>query len=216
MSRSTAKKSRSSSSKVCYTELNQSRRRRRKHHLKSEFALFQTSSVKQATKNVQISVLQHCCKTSWIALLHVLPATNSYCRLWIVAAERRQGVQNSSTFYNKICPCCLFERPKLFNSKWQRNSRVLHDSRVILSHWSEVSNQICCKTGLIWVIKPATSFFNFFCSNFAKHVARLCQCPFHCSLISSLSIRQMFANFFWSWILKDCIWVQKKKKKTVV
>ena len=64
LSRSTAKKSRSSSSKVCYTEFNQSRQRQRKHHLKSEFALFQTSSVKRATKQVQISVLQHCCKTS--------------------------------------------------------------------------------------------------------------------------------------------------------
>ena len=217
MSRSTTKKSRSSSSKVCYTELNQSRRRRRKHHLKSEFALFQTSWVKRANKKVQISVLQHCYKTSWIALSHVLPATNSFCRLWIVAAERiDREYRIVLLFTTKSVHAACLSDPNLFNSKWQRNSRVLHDSRVILSHWSEVSNQICCKTGLIWVIKPPTSFFNFFCSNFAKHVARLCQCPFHCSLISSLSIRQMFANFFWSWILKDCVLVQEKKKKTVV
>ena len=35
-------------------------------------------------------------------------------------------------------------------------------------------------------------------------------------IIPTCSIRQMLAFFFWSWILKDCIEVQKKKKKVHV
>ena len=30
----------------------------------------------------------------------------------------------------------------------------------------------CCKTGLMWVVKRATSLFNSFCSNVARQVAR--------------------------------------------
>ena len=33
------------------------------------------------------------------------------------------------------------------------------------------------------------------------------------ALIWSYLIRKMLAIFFWSWILKDCIEVQEKKKK---
>ena len=36
-----------------------------------------------------------------------------------------------------------------------------------------VNNLICCKTGLMWVVKRATSLFNSFCSNNARQVARL-------------------------------------------
>ena len=35
-----------------------------------------------------------------------------------------------------------------------------------------VNNPICCKTGLMWVVKRATSLFNSFCNNVAKQVAR--------------------------------------------
>ena len=35
-----------------------------------------------------------------------------------------------------------------------------------------VYNLICCKTGLMWVVKRATSLFNSFRSNLAKQVAR--------------------------------------------
>ena len=37
-----------------------------------------------------------------------------------------------------------------------------------------VNSLICCKTGLMWVEKRATSLFNPFCSNVAKQVARFC------------------------------------------
>ena len=37
---------------------------------------------------------------------------------------------------------------------------------------SNLFNLICCETGLIWVVKRATSLFNSFCSNVAKQVAR--------------------------------------------
>ena len=67
---------------------------------------------KRATKNVQL-VLQHCCKTSWKAMVRVLPLTF-----------------------------------KPFN------------------------NMICCKTGLVWVVKRATSLFNSFCSKVARQVVR--------------------------------------------
>ena len=33
-----------------------------------------------------------------------------------------------------------------------------------------VNNLICCKTGLIWVVKRATSLFNSFCRNVARQV----------------------------------------------
>ena len=36
------------------------------------------------------------------------------------------------------------------------------------------------------------------------------------ALIPSRSIRKMLANFFWSWVLTDCIKVQEKKKKIAV
>ena len=36
------------------------------------------------------------------------------------------------------------------------------------------------------------------------------------ALIPCRSIRQMLAIFFWSWVLKDCIKVQLKKKKIAV
>ena len=68
---------------------------------------------KRATKNVQL-VLQDCCKTSWIAMLRVLPTM-----------------------------------------------------------FKPVNNLICCKTGLMWVVKRATSLFNSFRSNLAKQVARV-------------------------------------------
>ena len=55
---------------------------------------------KRATKNVQL-VLQHCCKTSWIAMLYVLPPV-----------------------------------------------------------FKPVNKLICCKTGLMWVVKRAISLFN--------------------------------------------------------
>ena len=61
-----------------------------------------------------------------------------------------QKVEISSTFCNKICICCSFYWPKanLFCDKWC-NSRIWHDSRVILSNRRQYSrNFICRKTGL--------------------------------------------------------------------
>ena len=44
--------------------------------------------------------------------------------------------------------------------------------RVLSLTLKPVSNLICCKTGLMWVVKRATSLFNSFCSNVARQVAR--------------------------------------------
>ena len=75
----------------------------------SQFAY--KASVKRATKNIQL-VMQHYCKTSWKAMLCVLP---------------------------------LSSKP--------------------------VNNLICCRTGLMWVVKRGTWPRNSFCSNVANQVA---------------------------------------------
>ena len=43
-----------------------------------------------------------------------------------------------------------------------------------------VNNLICCKTGLMWVVKRASSLFNPFCSNVARQV-------FYCPLYRTLT-----------------------------
>ena len=53
--------------------------------------------------------------------------------------------------------------------------------------FASCSNPICFKTGLVWVVKRATSLFNWLCSNVAKQVARF-RGPFYrtfrCNTIS--------------------------------
>ena len=44
--------------------------------------------------------------------------------------------------------------------------------RVLPPTFKPINNLICCKTGLMWVVKRATLLFNLFCSNVAKQVAR--------------------------------------------
>ena len=44
--------------------------------------------------------------------------------------------------------------------------------RVLPNTFKPVNNLVCCKTGLMWVVKRATSLFNSFCSNVARQVAR--------------------------------------------
>ena len=43
--------------------------------------------------------------------------------------------------------------------------------RVLLAAFKPVNNLICCKTGLMWVVKRATSLFNWFCSNDGRKFA---------------------------------------------
>ena len=43
--------------------------------------------------------------------------------------------------------------------------------RVLPPMVKPVNNMIFCKTGLMWVVKRATSLFNSFCSNVARQVA---------------------------------------------
>ena len=42
--------------------------------------------------------------------------------------------------------------------------------RVLPLMFKSVNNLIYCKTGLMWIVKRATSLFNSFCSNDARHV----------------------------------------------
>ena len=44
--------------------------------------------------------------------------------------------------------------------------------RVLPRTFKPVNNLICCKTGLMWVVKRATSLFNSFSSSVARQVAR--------------------------------------------
>ena len=41
---------------------------------------------------------------------------------------------------------------------------------VLPAVFKSVNNLICCKRGLMWIAKRATSLFNSFCSNDARHV----------------------------------------------
>ena len=43
--------------------------------------------------------------------------------------------------------------------------------RVLPNTFKPVNNLICCKTGLMWGVKRATSLFNSFFSHVAKQVA---------------------------------------------
>ena len=44
--------------------------------------------------------------------------------------------------------------------------------RVLPPTFKPVNNLICCKTGLMWVVKRAISLFNSFCSSVARLVRR--------------------------------------------
>ena len=44
--------------------------------------------------------------------------------------------------------------------------------RVLPVTFKPVNNLICCKTGLMWLVKRATSLYNSFCSNVSRQVRR--------------------------------------------
>ena len=75
-------------------------------------------------------------------------------------------------FKNQIWPLfkinILQSRKTCFLS-WLKTSWIAM-LRVLPPMFKPVNNLICCKTGLMWMVKRATSLFNSFCSNFAKQV----------------------------------------------
>ena len=103
----------------------------------------------------------------------VLPFTShiqTCCRLRKVVAERREWFH----FVPQNLPMCTFYRPKanFFCSKL-RNSRVLHDSRVILSNKESVFSQhaatfTCFKTGLNGGVKKCNIAFEHVLRQFCK------------------------------------------------
>ena len=54
---------------------------------------------------------------------------------------------------------------------------VLQHCCVLQPLFKPVNNQICCKSGLLWLVKRATYLLDSFCSNVARQVAGFC-CPF--------------------------------------
>ena len=64
---------------------------------------------------------QHCCITSWIAMLRVLLPTNQTClatnQVSAGCEKLSRKVESSSTFCNRICTCCTFYKANLFCSK---------------------------------------------------------------------------------------------------
>ena len=54
--------------------------------------------------------------------------------------------------------------------------------RVLPPSFKPVKNLICCKTGLMWLVKRATLLFSSFCSNVARQVA--CLCCSYCSNVA--------------------------------
>ena len=116
------------------------------------------------TKYVQTDLYyEHCCKTSWIAMLHVLPPRIKRVLQQSVVAGCEKlllKVGSSSTFWNKISTCCAFTaKATLFCRRWI-NSCVCRDSSLTLSNQRSVITQlvstwsVCCKR----VEKRATSF----------------------------------------------------------
>ena len=121
------------------------------------------SQGKSGNKTVQL-VLQHCCKTSWKAMLLVLLASFKpifqQIRLLKGCENLLEKVGSSSTFCNKICSCFAFYRLKanLFCRKW-RNSRVWHDSRVTLSNQKSVFTQLATTwfaARQVWFLRGTT------------------------------------------------------------
>ena len=53
--------------------------------------------------------------------------------------------------------------------------------RVLTRMFKPVNNLICCKTGLMWVVKHATSLFNSFAAMLQDKLYVFC-CPFSVSL----------------------------------
>ena len=70
---------------------------------------------KTGSKNAQL-VLQHCCKTSWIATLRVLQPTNQTCLAINRVVSGCEKVscrkQRLVLLYNKTCTWCVFNRLK--------------------------------------------------------------------------------------------------------
>ena len=129
-------------------------------------------------------VLQHCSKTSWNAMMRVLPPTSQTCLATnqVVASCETflQKVESSSTFCIKFGRSYALYRPKanLFSSKWL-NSRVWRDCRVILSSRSLCSRNL--KTDLLqdrfwtWLVKRKTSLSDSFWSNVEKQAPSFCE-----------------------------------------
>ena len=98
----------------------------------------------------------------------------------------------------------------------QRKRHILHVDQNLLSVYFSLANfqLVRCNLSLamIWQM------------NYTYKLPKLCsttlkvnlRCLRLIELIPSRLIRQMLANFFWSWILKDCINVEEKKRKVVV
>ena len=111
---------------------------------------------KTGHKNVQL-VLQHCCKTRWIARFtnHVQTCLGT---IQVVAGSENllQKVESSSHFSNKICTCYAFYRSKaiLLCSKWRCNSCVLRDTCVILFNQKSAFTQLTTTWTICTLLLP--------------------------------------------------------------
>ena len=66
---------------------------------------------------------------------------------------------------------------------------VLQHCCVLQPLFKPVNNQICCKSGLLWLVKRATYLLDSFCSNVARQVAGFCLLPVLSLLIKSRLFR---------------------------
>ena len=128
-------------------------------------------------KNIQL-VLQHCYKTSWIAVLHVLPPTNQ------PVLQQIRLMQVAKSCCTKSLHVVHFTDPRqtCFAASSWGNSRVQHDSRAILSNHKSVFRQLA-------MMKHVALLFNSFGSDVAKQVGRFCS-GFYRSFTSLGGIRQ--------------------------
>ena len=84
-------------------------------------------------------------------------------RLQLVLISRTKDINLPRNM--RLKPVTSLKVRKKGQQKWIAMSRVLPNT------FKSVNNLICCKTGLMWMVKRATSLFNSFCSNVARQVA---------------------------------------------
>ena len=74
---------------------------------------------KRATKNVKL-VLQHCCKTSWIAMLRVYHPLSNLLTTWFVAKEGLMWLENAQHRYSTSFAAMLQNKLHVFRCPFFR------------------------------------------------------------------------------------------------
>ena len=132
-----------------------------------------TRSVLQIGAHPRRQVLQ----ISSLSLRNALPSY--YPSLFHMLRISHSLLIQSSWYLFRKCRLCgrAILRARAHKLKQAKQLKLKSDVAQFTTTFKPVNNQICCKTGLMWVAKRAISLFNMLYSNVARQVARFC-CPF--------------------------------------